>query len=157
MTQRRPAPRTSRGPIAGALAAVAVIMALAACASSSGTSSAPAAAAPVLPPPPTAVALAPLKLAAFPSTPGGKEARGICQAWLGLRQQYENRMVADSPHQLNQWFSSRAWAKTQDDGTALGDDPAYAHLETALGEAVTGDMAGAGTVKLMDSACAKGD
>lgn len=113
--------------------------------------------APALPPPPTAVTLGPLSLAGFPSTTAGTEARGICEAWLGLRQQYENRTVDDSPFQLNQWFSSPAWAKVQSDGNALGNDPAYSHLETALGETLAGDVAGAETIKLMDSACSKGD
>lgn len=165
---RRKSPRTSQWPnasqrrtsaalaAAGALAA-GVALSLTACGSSPASSSAansPAAAAAT---PPAAAALGPLTLADFPSTAGGKDARGICETWLTLRQQYEDRMTTDSPYQLNQWFSSAAWQKTQADGMALGNDPAYQHLETALGEATVGDMADAGTVRLMDAACAKGD
>lgn len=123
----------------------------------SHTASSPAPSAPALPPPPTAVTLGALTLAGFPSTTAGTEARGICEAWRGLRQQYEDRTVNDSPDQLNAWFSSSAWAKVQSGASALGNDAAYPHLETALGEALAGGVAGPGTIKLMDSACSKGD
>jgi hypothetical protein len=157
--------------LAVALAVGALTLAVAACKTTAAASPAPAAATQAaahsaaspssataaLPPPPTAVTLGALTLADFPSTAAGNEARGICEAWLRLRQQYEDRMVTDSPYQLNQWFSSAAWQKAQSDGAALGNAPAYSRLETALGEALAGDVAGAETVKLMDSACAKGD
>jgi hypothetical protein len=143
--------------IPAAALAAGVILSLAACGSSPASSSPAAVAAPPLPPPPTAVTLGPLKLADFPATVGGKEARGICEAWQELRQQYEDRMVTDSPYQLNQWFSSAVWQKEQADAIRLGADPAYTHLEVAFGVGLVGDEADSGTVKLMDSACAKGD
>ena len=147
--------------LAAAALAAAALSATACGASAPAVSAASAAVsspvAPPLSPPPTAVTLAPLKLADFPSSAVGNDARGVCEAWLTLRQQYENRMVTDSPYQLNQWFSSSAWHKSWTDANALGNDPAYSHLEVAYGIATVGDMVDSGTVKQMDGACAKGD
>jgi predicted small lipoprotein YifL len=148
-----------RQTIAAALAAAAVLS-LAAC----GPSSPAPAAAPASPTTPStpaalpkAAAAGPLKLAAFPSASGGKDARGVCEQWAGLRGEYAGRTATDSPYQLNQWFSSAAWRKAWSDATALGNDPAYANLETAYGLATLGDAAGPANARLMDSACAKGD
>jgi hypothetical protein len=150
--------------ISTALAAAIAIPAafgIAACASSSSAppaaAASPAATAAAMPPPPPAPAVGPLTIAHFASTSGGDAARGICEQWVILRHEYANRLATDSPYQLNQWFSSADWHKARSDGNALGDDPAYSHLEVALGEAMVGDMADAGTIRLMDDACARGD
>ncbi len=145
-----------------AAAAVTAALSLTACGPSS-PSAAPAAAASsrtaqaaaARPAPPAA--LGQLTLARFPSTSSGKEARGICETWQKLRREYAGRLAADSPYQLNQWFSGPDWHKSWEDGAALGNDPAYSNLEVAYGTATVGDEAGAATIKQMDEACAKGD
>jgi len=107
--------------------------------------------------PSTSANLAPLKLGHFPATTDGRLARTICKQWAGLRQQYVSRVAADTPYQLNQWFSSRAWSKVQNDSMALGDDPAYSKLETAIGVAIFGDSASASSAKSVDKACEAAD
>lgn len=147
-------------PVLLAAALAAGVLAVSACgssASSSATISAAAASAPPLSPPPTAVTLAPLTLASFPATTDGELAKGICQQWQGLRQQYEDRTVTDSPYALNQWFSSAAWQPEDSDASALNGDPAYSKIETAFGVGTVGDDASAGAVREMDAACAAGD
>lgn len=113
--------------------------------------------APAPPSPSAAVTLGPRKLASFPSTAGGRAARGTCEAWRDLRREYASRVASDSPYQLNQWFSSAAWRKARSDVNELGADPAYAHLEVAYGLATYGDAAGIPNARLMDAACSKGD
>lgn len=142
---------------AAALAAGA--LSVTACGSSSPppAAAAPAATAAATAPASAPVTLGPLKLASFPPTAAGTEARSVCRAWQGLRREYASRLSSDSPYKLNQWFSSAAWHKSWEDAAALGNDPAYAQLEVAYGTATVGDMAGAGTAREMDKACAKGD
>lgn len=128
-------------------------VALTACSSGSpAASSAP----PAAPAATSAATLGPLTLGPFPSTHDGKLARGICQAWSGLRSQYAANVGNDSPVQLNQWFSGPSWHVVLADGTALGNAPAFSGLEAALGVATTGDTASIPSARALDAACAKG-
>ena len=101
--------------------------------------------------------LAPLTPGHFPDTADGKLAKAICGHWAGLRQEYVNRAADDSAYQMNQWLSGPAWSKVQDDSAALGDDPAYSHLETALGAGLAGDDAGPESAAAIDKACEAAD
>ena len=119
----------------------------------------PAPTVPTAPPiaPGTAANLAPLTLGPFPDTADGEIAKRICEQWQGLRQEYVYRLTIDNSYQMNGWFSSSAWSKVQNDGMALGDDPAYSNLETALGVAITGEMASTANAAAVDKACAAAD
>lgn len=101
--------------------------------------------------------LGPLTLASFPSTTDGRLARGTCEQWAGLRNEYAERASADSPYQLNQWFSGPGWQKEWNDANSLGGDPRYSNIETAFGVGTVGDEASAASAKAMDQACAAGD
>jgi hypothetical protein len=145
-------------PIVVALAATALAVCACSPASSpaaaiatapAASSSAPAAAAP-------AATLGPLTLGAFPGTTDGRLAKDTCEQWQGLRGQYAARLAADTPYQLNQWFSGPDWHAAWTDVNKLGDDPAYGNLETAFGVALVGDMASIPDARLIDKACAAG-
>jgi hypothetical protein len=100
---------------------------------------------------------APLKLADFPSSQGGDLARTICQAWSGLRGEYYSRVKTDTPGQLSQWFAGADWTSVRADTLQLGDDPAYSHLNAALGVAMAGKAASAKTGQAVDRACTAGN
>lgn len=141
--------------ISGTCAALA-ILALAACGSSPGPAPAAATASTPASAPAAssaAPALGPMTPGRFPSTTDGRLAAAICRAWSGLRQQYAALQDSDSPAQLNQWFSGPDWSTVQADAARLGNDPAYGHLETALGVAMTGDEASMATARSVDRAC----
>jgi hypothetical protein len=104
-------------------------------------------------PPGTPATLATLVLGQFPETPDGQLAKAICEQWSGLRQQYVDNAAADSPYQMNQWFSSSAWLKVQNDANTLNGDPAYSNLQTALGVGLVGDEAGTASAAAIDKAC----
>ena len=146
----------------------AAVAALAACSSAASSSSAAApsassaatstaAAAPALSPPATASSLGPLTIGDFPDTTDGNLAKGICEQWSGLRQEYADRLATDSSYQLNQWFSGPDWAKEYSEANQLGDDPAYGSLETALGVATVGDDASTAAAAAVDKACEDAD
>lgn len=137
-----------------AIAAAGAVLALSACGSSGPAASSPAPAATSSAAP--AATLGPLTLGTFPSTTDGKLARGICQAWAGLRAQYASNLENDSPVQLTQWFSGPAWATAASDAMRLGNDPAFTALESAYGVATVGDTASIAGARLLDKACAKG-
>lgn len=132
--------------IAAALAAGA--LSVAACGSAATSSAAPAS---------PAATLAPLTLAAFPSTTDGKLAKGICGQWAALRSQYAARLGTDSATQLEGWLSGPAWNTEYTDQTALGNDPRYSRIEVAFGAGTVGDEATTADAAAMDKACHDGD
>jgi len=100
---------------------------------------------------------APLKLADFPSSQDGDLARTICQAWSSLRGEYYSRVKTDTPGQLSQWFAGADWTAIHADTLQLGADPAYSHLNAALGVAMAGKVASAKTGQAVDRACTAGN
>jgi hypothetical protein len=100
---------------------------------------------------------APLKLADFPSSQDGDLARTICQAWSSLRGDYYSRVKTDTPGQLSQWFAGADWTAIHADTLQLGADPAYSHLNAALGVAMAGKVASAKTGQAVDRACTAGN
>jgi hypothetical protein len=80
----------------------------------------------------------------------------MCIAWSGLRAQYAANVAADSPVQLNEWFSGPAWAAAEGDAGKLGSNPQFTSLEAAWGVATTGDTASAAAAGNVDKACAAG-
>lgn len=139
------------------VAVTAAVAVLAGCGSSASSSSAAAAPSSGPAAPGTAPNLAPLTLGHFPGTADGKLAKGICEQWQGLRQEYVYRLTIDSPYQMNQWFSSSAWAKEYALANELDGAPAYSNLQGALGVATVGDDAGDAVAAEVDKACEKAD
>lgn len=100
---------------------------------------------------------APLKLAHFASSQDGDLARTICQVWSSLRGEYYSRVKTDTPGQLSQWFAGADWAAIHAGTLQLGADPAYSHLNAALGVAMAGKVASAKTGQAVDRACTAGN
>jgi hypothetical protein len=62
----------------------------------------------------------------------------------------------DTPGQLSQWFAGADWTAIRADTLQLGADPAYSHLNAALGVAMAGKVASAKTGQAVDRACTAG-
>src|SRR5215472_12263717 len=45
----------------------------------------------------------------FPASRHGMDALVLCEQWAGLRDEYVGRVRADTPYELEQWFSGPAW------------------------------------------------
>jgi hypothetical protein len=105
----------------------------------------------------SAASAAPLKLADFPSSQDGDLARTVCQAWSGLRGEYYSRVKTDTRGQLSQWFAGADWTAIRAETLQLGADPAYSHLNAALGVAMAGKVASAKTGQAVDRACTAGN
>lgn len=140
-----------------AIAVSAAVLAVTACGSSASSAGNPSASVPATTPasPAPAATLGPLTLGHFPATADGRLARGICEGWAALRQEYAQRLSADTPYQLEQWLSGPAWSVVDADGTKLGADPAFASLGTALGLAEGSAGASMSSALLLDKACEK--
>jgi len=136
----------------------AALLALAACSSNTPAASAPpASSAPAATAAgPAAPTLGPLTLGRFPSTTDGRAAKGLCQAWAGLRAEYAANVYNDSPDQLNQWFSGPAWQQARAEAGQLGNAAAYSGLIAAYGVATVGDTASVDSARNVDKACAAG-
>jgi hypothetical protein len=93
----------------------------------------------------------------FSSSWGGTRALIVCQQWAGLRGQYVTRVRADTPFQLEQWFSGAAWLPSFVANTSIKDDPAYSSVSTAFGLVSTGAAASMGSARDLDRACAAAD
>jgi hypothetical protein len=93
----------------------------------------------------------------FPATTDGIAALTVCEQWAVLRDQYVGRVRADTPYQLEQWFSSRAWLPAFQANRPLKIDPDYSQINTAFGLASTGAAASVSNAELLDKACASAD
>ena len=147
--------------LAGHGVAAVVVAALAAC--GHGPASGPAAAGPAPGPatpsvtPSTVPVLGKLTFGTFPSTWDGTRALALCEQWSGLRGEYVARVRADTPYQLEQWFSSPAWLAAFNANSPLRPDPAYSNLSAAFGLVSTGQAASIASARLLDKACAAVD
>lgn len=142
------------------LAVIPVALVAAACSSASTTPGAPPATPAAVPaatsaPSPDAT-LGALTLGHFPSTSDGRAAKGLCEAWAGLRNQYASNVQDDSPVQLNQWFSGADWQQARSEAGKLGNSAAFTTLIAAYGVATVGDTASIDTARNLDKACAAG-
>jgi hypothetical protein len=93
----------------------------------------------------------------FPGTWDGLKALAVCEQWAGLRGQYVTRVRADTPFQLEQWFSSTAWRAAFVANTPIKADPGYSSISTAFGLVSTGAAASIDTARILDEACAAAD
>jgi hypothetical protein len=93
----------------------------------------------------------------FPSTPDGTRALTVCEQWAGLRGEYVSRVKADTPFQLEQWFSSAVWRPAFTANGPLRTDPAYGDISVGFGLATTGAAASIASARFLDQACATVD
>lgn len=98
-----------------------------------------------------------LTLGSFPATGDGTRALTLCEQWAGLRGAYVARVRADTPYELEQWFSSTAWRPAFTANSLLRVDPAYGDISTAFGLATTGQAASIASARFLDRACAQAD
>jgi hypothetical protein len=108
---------------------------------------------------PTSVpVLGKMTFAAFPNTWDGLRALTVCEQWAGLRAEYVANVKADTPYQLEQWFSSTpAWTAAFGANSELKTDPNYINISNAFGMVTAGDAASLSSARLLDQACAAGD
>jgi hypothetical protein len=107
--------------------------------------------------PSTVPVLGKLAFGTFPSTWDGTRALTLCEQWSGLRGEYVARVRADTPYQLEQWFSSTVWRAAFSANSPLRLDPAYSNISTAFGLASTGQAASIASARMLDKACAAVD
>ena len=93
----------------------------------------------------------------FHASPDGIDALIVCEQWAVLRDQYVGRVRADTPYQLEQWFSSPAWLSAFQANSPLKTDPDYGQINTAFGLVSTAAAASVLNAKLLDTACAGAD
>jgi hypothetical protein len=93
----------------------------------------------------------------FPETTDGLNALTVCEQWAVLRDQYVGRLRADSPYQLEQWFSGSAWLAAFEANSPLKLDPAYSQINAAFGLVSTGAAASVPNARQLDEACAGAD
>jgi hypothetical protein len=93
----------------------------------------------------------------FPATPDGLNALTVCEQWAVLRDEYVGRLRADTPYQLEQWFSSPAWLPAFRANSPLKVDPDFSHINAAFGLASTGAAASVANAERLDKACASAD
>ena len=98
-----------------------------------------------------------LTFGTFPATADGIRALMVCEQWAGLRGEYVSRVQADTPYELEQWFSSAVWRPAFTANSPLRVDPAYGDISTAFGLATSGQSASIASARLLDKACATVD
>jgi hypothetical protein len=98
-----------------------------------------------------------LTFGTFPATTDGIRALMVCEQWAGLRGEYVSRVQADTPYELEQWFSSAVWRPAFTANSPLRVDPAYGDISTAFGLTTSGQSASIASARLLDKACATVD
>jgi hypothetical protein len=93
----------------------------------------------------------------FPATSDGRRALRLCELWARLRGEYVDRVRADTPYELEQWFSSTVWHPAFTANSPLRIDPAYGDVSVAFGLVSTGQSASIANARFFDQACATTD
>jgi hypothetical protein len=93
----------------------------------------------------------------FPATTDGIAALTVCEQWAVLRDEYVATLRADTPYQLEQWFSGPAWLPAFQANHPLKTDPDYSQINTAFTLVSTGAAASVANAELLDVACAGAD
>ncbi len=99
-------------------------------------------------------ALGPMSYGTFPASTDGMDALTVCEQWAMLRGEYVGRLRADTPYQLEQWFSGPAWRLAFQASRPLKTDPTFSKINAAFGLASTGAAASVSNARLLDAACA---
>ncbi len=107
--------------------------------------------------PQTVPVLGSMSYGTFPASTDGMDALAVCEQWAGLRDDYVGRLRADTPYQLEEWFSGPAWRPAFMANKPLKTDPAFSQINAAFGLASTGAAASVSNAKLLDAACASAD
>jgi hypothetical protein len=107
--------------------------------------------------PQAAPVLGSMSYGTFPASTDGMDALIVCEQWSVLRDQYVGRVRADTPYQLEEWFSSPAWLPAFKANSPLKTDPDYSQINAAFGLVSTGAAASAANAELLDKACAGAD
>jgi len=135
------------------IVAVGVAALASACGQTLAPGQTPGLATPTVTPSPVPV-LGRLAFGTFPSTEDGTRALTLCEQWAGLRGEYVSRVKADTPFQLEQWFSSAVWRPAFSANSPLRIDPAYGDISIAFGLASTAQAASIANARFLDKACA---
>lgn len=107
--------------------------------------------------PQTVPELGSMSYGTFPASKHGMDALVVCEQWAGLRDEYVGRLRADTPYQLEQWFSGLAWRTAFQANRPLKTDPNFSEINAAFGLVSTGAAASVSNAKLLDEACASAD
>lgn len=107
--------------------------------------------------PRAAPALGPMRYGTFPASTDGMDALTVCEQWAVLRDEYVGRLRADTPYQLEQWFSGPAWRVAFQADRPLKTDPNFSQVNAAFGLASTGSAASVPNARRLDAACASAD
>jgi hypothetical protein len=145
-----------RGIVAVGVAVLAAACGHAASTSSPAAGQTPGPATPTVTPS-TVPVLGPMTYGTFPATSDGSSALTLCEQWAVLRGQYVSRVRADTPFQLEQWFSSAVWGTAFTANAPLLTDPAYSEISTAFGVATSGEAASISSARMLDKACSAAD
>ncbi len=143
------------------VAALGVALLASGCASGSFSSLAPgqtpqARATPTVSPR-AAPGLGPMRYGTFPASTDGVEALAVCEQWATLRDQYVDRLRAETPYQLEGWFSGTAWQAAFQADKPLRADPDFSQIDIAFELVSTGAAASVPNGRLLDTACASAD
>ena len=107
--------------------------------------------------PQTVPVLGSMSYGTFPASTDGMDALAVCEQWAGLRDDYVGPLRAETPYQLEEWFSGPAWRPAFMANKPLKTDPAFSQINAAFGLASTGAAASVSNAKLLDAACASAD
>jgi hypothetical protein len=107
--------------------------------------------------PQAAPVLGSMSYGTFPASTDGIDALTLCEQWAVLRDQYVSQIRADTPFQLEQWFSGSAWLPAFQANRPLKTDPDFIHIDTAFVLVSTAAEASVPNARLLDRACASAD
>jgi hypothetical protein len=107
--------------------------------------------------PQTVPVLGSMSYGTFPASADGIEALTVCEQWAVLRDQYVGRLRADTPYQLEEWFSGSAWQPAFAANKPLKTDPDFSQINIAFGLVTTGAAASVPNARQLDKACASAD
>jgi hypothetical protein len=93
----------------------------------------------------------------FPASTDGIDALIVCEQWAVLRGQYVAKLRADTPYQLEEWFSGTAWQSAFQANKPLRIDPNFTQISIAFSLVSTGAAASVRNARLLDKACAGAD
>jgi hypothetical protein len=107
--------------------------------------------------PQTIPVLGSMSYGTFPASKHGMDALTLCEQWAVLRDEYVGKLRADTPYQLEQWFSGPAWLLAFQANGPLKVDPNFSQINTAFTLVSTGAVASVSNAEQLDKACANAD
>jgi hypothetical protein len=107
--------------------------------------------------PQAAPVLGSMSYGTFPASTDGISALTVCEQWAVLREQYVGQLRADTPYQLEVWFSGSDWQAAFRANRLLKTDPAFSQINTAFTLVSTAAAASVPNARQLDKACASAD